>query len=182
MTPKDFEPKPSLETKFSELLDVCEEIRTFALKRIYPRTIFQLSDEEQQAHIDFLNDYMSFEFGRKPDLKGATLSVDGHGLMLLANSEGEVIGGETISNGDIVTSHLDDIWFLPVPTLECIQLGDSEQIPSIDQTLSPLLMLRGVTYYTGALDNGEFEIVHDLGDTFEIGLALAHALRPTVRE
>lgn len=177
----DIEPKePNLEAQFRELLDVCEEIRALAVKRLSPKTFFELNTDEQQLQIDRLNDHMAFEFARRPELKGLPLLVSGYGLMLIADGSGEVIGGETISDGDSITGTLDDIWFYPVPTLECVKLGDGESTPIIDVSLSGMLMLQHAQFSTDPLQDGSFGLVHDL-DEFSIAVPLSHALRPSLR-
>lgn len=139
--------------------------------------IFTLNEAEQQALIDKINPYLLFELAQTPRVKDLPVEVSGSGMMFISSDDGSILGAEQISNGDILTGVLDEVWAYPVPTAECLILGDSQdEIPVVDQSLSGVVVLKGAKYKTGLNHDGTFQVEHDLG-VFQVGLPLSHYLR-----
>lgn len=172
VTPKNPE---AVQAQLQQLILTLTELTNRHTKNL-PLPIFDLDEDAQQNVLDKLNPYVSFELAQNPGLKGIPLNITGAGIMFVSDGTGLILGGETISNGDVITGVLDDVCALPVPTVECLLLADDTETPIVDQTLSPVLMLKNGVYKTGLGSDGEYEVVHDLA-IFEIGLPLAHYLK-----
>ena len=137
--------------------------------------LLAMSVEDKQQLIDKINAYLAFELSQNPRIKHRTVTATGVGMMYLSASDGQVLGAERISDGDVIRGAIDDLCAYSVPTAECLALADEECIPVIDETLSAVLLLQGTVYQTGLSFDGSFEIQHDLRE-FQIGLPLAHFL------
>lgn len=177
-TMSEFEQRNTTQARLNELSATCSEIIDRAVRDLQPRTIFGLDKDEQQALIDRLNAYLSFEMSQMSDLKGTPICVDGYGMMFAA-TDGVILGAEVMAGDAIVSGFLDDIWAFPVPTLECVKLSSTKEIPVIDEALSAMLMLVGATYKGGRMPDGTYEVEHDLTD-LEVAIPLAHSLNATV--
>lgn len=167
-----------LQRRLDELNATCTEIIDRAVVDLQPRTIFDLDKDEQQALIDRLNAYLSFELSQMANLKGTPVCVNGFGMMFAA-ADGVVLGGEVVTSDDVVTGVFDGVCALPVPTLECISLGNDLEVPVVDEALSVMVMLKDATYKGGHMPDGTYEVEHDLTE-LEVGIPLAHPLRVTV--
>jgi len=120
----DFEPIYSLEATYNDFLDICREIVDITTRKLYPQTVRDLTTKEQQELVDRVNQQVDFEFNRKPELHGLPLVVNGDGLMYLADGC-DILGAEHITEGEVITGYLDTACVLPIPTYECVLLGDN---------------------------------------------------------
>ncbi len=174
----EFEHRDTIQARLNELSATCNEIIDRAVRELQPRTIFDLDKDEQQALVDRLNTYLSFEMRQMSDLKGVPVCVDGYGMMFAA-ADGVILGAEVMTGDAVVSGFLDDVWAFPVPTLECVRLSDSNEIPVVDEALSAMLMLARATYRAGSMPDGTYEVEHDLTD-LEVAIPLAHCLKATI--
>jgi hypothetical protein len=140
-----------------------------------PEVVMAMSEDEQQAIMDRINPHLAFEFSQTAELHGMPLRIDGFGLMFVSDVGGEILGAETISDGDVLTGTLVEACALPVPTMESVKLSDSESTPILGQTMAGVLLLNDAVYKTGLNRSGTFEVEHDLSN-FQIGIPLSHSL------
>ena len=138
-----------------------------------PDQVMGMTEDEQQALVDRINPYLAFEYAQTPELHGLPITISGYGLMFIADEGGEILGAETVSLGDVVTGTLGEAWACPVPTLESVQLGDTESTPILGQTMAGVLLLNNGVYKTGLNRMGDFEVEHDLAN-FQLGIPLSH--------
>jgi len=138
-----------------------------------PVVVMAMSEEQQQALVDRINPHLAFEFSQSPELHDLPLKVTGYGLMFVSDVNGEILGAETVSDGDVITGTLGEAWACPVPTLESVQLSNAESTPILGQTMAGVLLLNNAVYKTGLNRSGHFEIEHDLSN-FQIGIPLSH--------
>lgn len=144
-----------------------------------PTNITSLSDQEQQGLVDKVNPYIRFELEQYPELQGAPLLVTGTGMMFLSDFDGNVMGAETIKDGDLILGKFIDACVLPTPTIECLVESSDEEIPVMSQVLSPVIMLEAGQLNTSLDAYGEYQVRHDLSN-FQICLPLAHYLQISV--
>ncbi len=171
--PAPIDHQQSLQTLFATLTEITT--------RFTPQIdggVFGLDDEQQQALIDQINPYIRFELANHPELHDLPVRASGGGMMLLSDLEGGILGAEQISFTDEVTGRIADICALPTPTVECLVASNGEEIPSTDQVLSPVLILRQGIFKTNYSEAHGFETEHDLS-IYQTCLPLAHYLKIT---
>lgn len=165
------QPRPDL----IGFLKVIEDMIERQLQKLGIHDISDVDDTKQQEIVDRINGYIAFEAPYYRITSGVGIRVEGHGLLLVANSSGGVLGGEVISGDDVVTGTLDEICVLTVPCYDSVQCADSEKTPILRQVLSPIVLLENVRYGTGGLTKEGFQIEHDLSN-FVIGIPTNHRL------
>jgi hypothetical protein len=168
-----------IEARVRALLSECEKIVDRHVQAS-SRPIFDLDEEEQEAVVDRVNAYIEFEFSQANIPPGTLIGIAGTGLLLVCDGSGNVLGAETISNGDLVYGEMTEMAALPVPTLACVMDSDDESIPGYDQVLSSIVLLGNATYKTGLMRDGSFEVEHDLSP-YRIGIVMAHRLEVSVK-
>lgn len=141
--------------------------------------IASLSEQEQQEIVDKVNPYIRFELNQHLELQALPLFVTGSGMMYLSDLEGNIMGTETVADGDLITGTFTDACVLPTPTIECLAESDGEEIPVMSQVLSPVIILEAGQFCTDPNMYGEYQIEHDLSN-FQICLPLAHYLKISV--
>lgn len=141
--------------------------------------IAALSDQEQQGLVDKVNPYVRFELQQRPELQALPLLITGTGMLYVSDLEGNIMGAETVTEGDLVTGKFIDACVLPIPTIECLAVSDGEEIPVMSQVLSPVIILEAGQFCTDPDTYGEYQIEHDLSN-FQICLPLAHYLKVSV--
>lgn len=156
------------------MLDALREIIDTHSKAL-PSPIFNLSEDEQQQVVSKLNPYVDFEINQNAQLKGAILRVDGNGLIFISNTDGELLGAETLSDGDLVIGELEDACVLPVPGLESVSLSNHDSTPIVDQFLACIIVLKNIRYKTGLNKDGSYQAVYD-GLPYRIGVPIAYYL------
>lgn len=158
-----------------DLLALCDDTTRLHSQGLDPTMIMSLSEPEQQAHVDKVTPYLTFEFSQRPELHDLPLTINGYGLVFISDTEGSILGAETLSGSDVVSGKLSEVCAFVVPTLESVNHGTADETPILGQTFSTVLILKDVVYKTGTSHDGQYEIEHDLA-CFQIGIPTSHQL------
>lgn len=162
-------------TSLRDLLHLCDETTRVHSRGLDPAMIMGLSELEQEALVDKVTPYLTFEFLQRPELHDLPLVVDGYGLVFVSDIGGTILGAETISGSDSLSGKLSEICAFVVPTLESVNHGTADETPILGQTFSTVLILKDVVYKTGKSHDGQYDIEHDLA-CFQIGVPISHQL------
>ena len=136
-----------------------------------PCPIFEIDAERQQEISDKITAYLRFELEQYEALHGERLTVSGNGMFFASDAEGNVLGVEAISDGDVMMGKLDDICAYPVPTESCVSDRQDGLVRVYDETLTAVLQLEGSVFKTGLNAFGVHEAEHDLR-MYTIGVPL----------
>lgn len=175
----EFNPNPNPMQAMDSFLASCREIVDRRVRSL-GLPIRDLDTDHQQTLVDEINPHAEFELDTN-GLKGMRTTITGHGAMLISTLKGDVLGGEVVSDGDVVEGMIDTISLHPVPVFKATlgKIGD-EGIPFDDRSLDAVLILQDALYKTGLNNDGTFVAEHSLGSQYQVGLPmLYHRLRVT---
>lgn len=139
------------------------------------RPIYDMDHEEQDKIVDRLNAYLKFEYTQTKIPRALPIHATGHGVLFACDEHGTVLGAEIISDGIVIAGKMSAVVSLPVPSLESLIESGKDEIVTVGQVLSPIVMIDDAKYMAGLNENGEYGFVHDLSP-FQVGLAMAHSL------
>ena len=128
------------------------------------RSVNDLTIDEQQVMVDHIDPHLKFEMQVSPDIyKGMPIVVNGSGAFLAIQPDGDFLGAQVMSDGDVIMGTVGEVQALTVPSLELVLgAGNNDEIPTYELSLSAVIIIEDATFHTASSD-GEFQVSHDLG-------------------
>lgn len=143
--------------------------------RALKQPLERLSYDDRVAFFQRLTSYVEFELLSDEQLYDIPVCVTGSGLVMVFDTDGEIIGVETMTDDTMVTGEIDDAIAQPTIPYRDLMQQLEDGVPSQEETASAVLILRDTTFLSGRTASGKYTDDQDLSE-FRVGIPLIYPI------